>query len=115
MCDISHNQNVSKTLGVLKTEEFENWLRHQQPKIRTIILARLDLVSIGHLFLEKFQEEFSVLFVAKRFWNSGGNKAIISSIILQNLFKYGCFLIYVDKTYVLRQSVLGEGNRASHQ
>lgn len=37
-----------KTYEVLKTDEFENWLEEQQPKIRTQILARLDLLSLGH-------------------------------------------------------------------
>lgn len=35
-------------LQVLKTSEFEEWLSEQQPKIRAMILARLDLVSVGH-------------------------------------------------------------------
>jgi putative addiction module killer protein len=39
---------VSKKLDVLKTDEFENWLDEQQPKLRTLVLARLDLVSLGH-------------------------------------------------------------------
>lgn len=33
---------------VLKTEEFEEWLDEQQPQLRTIVLARLDHVAIGH-------------------------------------------------------------------
>ncbi len=33
---------------VLKTEEFIEWLEEQTPKIRTIVKARLDLVSLGH-------------------------------------------------------------------
>lgn len=33
---------------VLKTEEFEEWLADQQLKTRTQILARLDLLSLGH-------------------------------------------------------------------
>ena len=39
---------MSQKLEVLKTAEFEDWLNDQQPKLRTMILARLDLVSIGH-------------------------------------------------------------------
>ena len=33
---------------VLKTAEFEEWLDEQQLKLRTQVLARLDLVSTGH-------------------------------------------------------------------
>ncbi len=33
---------------ILKTSEFEKWLTDQQPKLRTQILARLDLVAMGH-------------------------------------------------------------------
>ena len=33
---------------VLKTEEFEEWLEEQQPQVRTMVLARLDHVAIGH-------------------------------------------------------------------
>jgi putative addiction module killer protein len=33
---------------VLKTNEFDDWLSDQQPKIRTLVLSRLDLVSMGH-------------------------------------------------------------------
>ena len=29
--------------------EFEGWLGEQQPKLRTQILARLDLIATGHL------------------------------------------------------------------
>ena len=29
-------------------EEFEDWLADQQPKLRTQILARLDLMALGH-------------------------------------------------------------------
>lgn len=39
---------MSKVLEVLKTEEFEQWLDDQSPKVRTVIKARLDLISIGH-------------------------------------------------------------------
>jgi putative addiction module killer protein len=39
---------VSKKLDVLRTDEFDSWLDEQQPKLRTLVLARLDLVSIGH-------------------------------------------------------------------
>ncbi len=35
-------------LEVLKTDEFEKWLSEQQPKVRTITKARLDLISLGH-------------------------------------------------------------------
>ncbi len=33
---------------VLKTDEFDDWLEDQQPKIRTMIQARLDMVAVGH-------------------------------------------------------------------
>jgi putative addiction module killer protein len=33
---------------VLKTKEFDEWLQDQQPKTRVQILARLDLISVGH-------------------------------------------------------------------
>lgn len=33
---------------IVKTAEFDAWLALQQLKIRTIIKARLDLISIGH-------------------------------------------------------------------
>jgi putative addiction module killer protein len=39
---------VDKKLEVLKTNEFEDWLADQQPKLKTQILARIDLISIGH-------------------------------------------------------------------
>ena len=48
MRDMPHNINVRKNLDVLKTDEFEDWLSQQQPKVRTLVLARLDLVSLGH-------------------------------------------------------------------
>ncbi len=43
-----HTHYVDKKFDVLKTTEFEDWLSDQQPKLRSIILARLDLVSVGH-------------------------------------------------------------------
>ena len=48
MCDMPYTCGVSLKLDVLKTAEFEDWLNDQQPKLRTMLLARLDLVSIGH-------------------------------------------------------------------
>ena len=36
------------TYRILKTAEFEVWLSKQQPKIMTLVMARLDLRSIGH-------------------------------------------------------------------
>ena len=39
---------MGQQLDVLKTDEFEKWLSEQQPKTRTIIKARLDLISLGH-------------------------------------------------------------------
>jgi putative addiction module killer protein len=33
---------------ILKTSEFEHWLSKQQPKIKTLVTARLDLLSVGH-------------------------------------------------------------------
>lgn len=32
----------------MKTPEFDTWLEEQQLKVRTIIKARLDLISLGH-------------------------------------------------------------------
>ncbi len=34
--------------SILKTGEFEEWLDHLPPKTKSIVLARLDMVSIGH-------------------------------------------------------------------
>lgn len=48
MCIIMHTTNMSNKLQVLKTTEFDAWLDDQTPKTRTIILSRLDLVSLGH-------------------------------------------------------------------
>ncbi len=39
---------MSQKYEVVKTNEFEAWLKDQQPKVRTIILARLGLVTLGH-------------------------------------------------------------------
>lgn len=33
---------------VLTTTEFDEWLQSQTPKTKAIILARLDLLSLGH-------------------------------------------------------------------
>jgi putative addiction module killer protein len=33
---------------LIKTSEFEHWQSKQQPKIQTLITARLDLLSVGH-------------------------------------------------------------------
>jgi putative addiction module killer protein len=33
---------------ILKTSEFELWMSKQQPKVKTLVMARLDLLSIGH-------------------------------------------------------------------
>jgi len=41
-------ENVQTKLEVLKTNEFESWLEDQQPKVKTLVLARLDLISLGH-------------------------------------------------------------------
>lgn len=35
-------------LQVLRTSEFDSWLAEQQPKTRVQVLARLDLLSMGH-------------------------------------------------------------------
>lgn len=37
-----------KKQQVLTTDEFDKWLSKQQPKLKAIVLARLDLLSIGH-------------------------------------------------------------------
>lgn len=34
--------------SILKTDGFNDWLNTQSPKIRAIILARVDLISLGH-------------------------------------------------------------------
>jgi putative addiction module killer protein len=39
---------MSQHFDVFKTDEFEEWLNEQPPKTRTIIKARLDLISLGH-------------------------------------------------------------------
>ena len=39
---------VSINLEIFKTHEFEDWLNEQQPKTRTVVKARLDLISLGH-------------------------------------------------------------------
>lgn len=36
-----------KQLKVLKTSEFEKWLGKLKPKTRAIVLARLDMISVG--------------------------------------------------------------------
>jgi putative addiction module killer protein len=37
-----------KTYQILRTSEFDRWFGEQAPKLRTILQARLDLLSIGH-------------------------------------------------------------------
>lgn len=39
----------TKRLKVLRTNEFDEWLKTCDIKIRTYVLSRLDLLSIGHL------------------------------------------------------------------
>lgn len=34
--------------SILKTSEFEEWLDRLPPKTKSIVLARLDMISIGH-------------------------------------------------------------------
>ena len=46
MCASAHTKYM--TYRILKTGEFELWLSKQQPKIMTLVMARLDLLSIGH-------------------------------------------------------------------
>jgi putative addiction module killer protein len=48
MSIIPHNQDVSTKFDIFKTGEFEAWLEEQQPKTRTIVKSRLDLISLGH-------------------------------------------------------------------
>lgn len=48
MCIIPHTDRVGKKFKVLKSEEFDTWLSNQDPKLRTIITSRLDLISLGH-------------------------------------------------------------------
>ena len=47
MCGMAYTKDGAK-FEVLKTVEFEDWLKDQPPKLCTIIKARLDLISIGH-------------------------------------------------------------------
>ncbi len=44
----AHFESMNKQFEVLKTSEFDLWLNDQTPKTRTVILARLDLITIGH-------------------------------------------------------------------
>lgn len=46
-CAIMHTKEVTK-YSILKTPEFEHWLDELSEKIKTIVLSRLDMVSIGH-------------------------------------------------------------------
>jgi putative addiction module killer protein len=39
---------LMNSLQVLRTDEFDKWLTKQPPKTRTIILARLDMLTLGH-------------------------------------------------------------------
>lgn len=39
---------MSHHFDILKTDEFDDWLNTQSSKTRTIIKARLDLISLGH-------------------------------------------------------------------
>ena len=48
MCGMPHTMKMSQAFEVLKTDEFEEWLSKQQPKVRTMVKARLDLISLGH-------------------------------------------------------------------
>lgn len=47
MCGLAHTASVTR-YSILKTGEFEEWLADLAPKIRAIVLARLDMISIGH-------------------------------------------------------------------
>lgn len=47
-CAVYRTLRPVKKLEILKTAEFEDWLKEQAPKLRTMIQARLDLVSLGH-------------------------------------------------------------------
>ena len=47
MCSVPYTE-IMKKLQVLKTQEFEKWLSKLQPKLRAIVTARLDLLSVGH-------------------------------------------------------------------
>lgn len=46
MCGISYTDSME--YEILKTREFEDWLEEQQPKTRAQVLARLDLLGLGH-------------------------------------------------------------------
>ena len=47
VCGVAYIGQV-KNFKVLKTEEFEKWLKKQQPKVRVLVISRLDLLSLGH-------------------------------------------------------------------
>lgn len=51
-----HNARwVGLKYDILKTAEFDTWVEQQQPKVRTVVKARLDLVSIGHFDHKRFE------------------------------------------------------------
>ena len=39
---------MQQQYGVLRTDEFNEWLERQSLKTRTMVKARLDLVALGH-------------------------------------------------------------------
>ena len=47
-CAAYRTTRTLKSLEVLRTEEFDTWLLKQPPKTRGIILARLDMLTLGH-------------------------------------------------------------------
>ena len=47
MCNMPHTINKLET-SILKTEEFDSWLSRLPPKTRATVLARLDMISVGH-------------------------------------------------------------------
>ena len=44
---ILHNKTLTG-YSILKSTEFEDWLERLPPKTKSIVLARLDMISIGH-------------------------------------------------------------------
>ena len=65
-----HTKVVMTKHSILKTIEFEHWLGELPEKTKAIILARLDMVSIGHLGDHKRFEDY---------WNSGGKMELEST------------------------------------
>lgn len=48
LCGIPYTHQMKRQLQVLTTSEFETWLLKLSLKTRTLVKARLDLVSVSH-------------------------------------------------------------------